>query len=91
MVDIINISTSRRQAPTLKATAAQEGATVRRCLKEAEAQSYEPEPVPDLIQETETAYKAQSPGKLAPFDSAQGALSLPNGHNTTKPRVQGIG
>jgi hypothetical protein len=25
-----------------------------------------------------------SPGELAPFDSAQGALSLPNGHNITK-------
>ncbi|MDO9463000.1 MAG: hypothetical protein Q7J61_04265 [Deltaproteobacteria bacterium] len=32
-----------------------------------------------------------SPGKLAPFDSAQGALSLPNGHNMTKPRIQEIG
>ena len=51
-------------------------------------QSCEPEPVPDLIRGTETAYKAQSPGKSASFDFAQGALSLPNGHHVTKPWIQ---
>jgi hypothetical protein len=44
-----------------------------------------------MSRRTETAYKAQSPGKLAPFDFAQGALSLPNGHNITKPWIQEIG
>jgi hypothetical protein len=44
-----------------------------------------------MSRRTEIAYKAQSPGKLAPFDPAQGALSLPNGHHITKPRIQEIG
>ena len=44
-----------------------------------------------MSRRTEMAYKAKSPGKSAPFDSAQGALSLPNGYNMTKPRVQEIG
>jgi len=44
-----------------------------------------------MSRRTETAYKAQSPGKSAPFDSAQGALSLPNGHNMTKPKVREVG
>jgi hypothetical protein len=38
MVDIIIMSASRRQAPTLKATAAQEGVAVRRYPKESSAQ-----------------------------------------------------
>jgi len=45
----------------------------------------------DLPVKTAEAYKAKSPGKSAPFDAAQGALSLPNGHNITKPRIQEIG
>ena len=44
-----------------------------------------------MSRRTEMAYKAQSRGKLAPFYFAQGALSLPNVHNITKPRVQEIG
>ena len=51
-------------------------------------QSYELEPAPDMIQGTETAYKAKSTGESAPFDPAQGALRLPNGHHITKRRVQ---
>jgi len=38
-----------------------------------------------MSRRTEMAYKAQSPGKVAPFDSAQGALSLPNGHDIPNP------
>jgi len=60
---------------------------VRDRLKEVGVQSYEPKLVLSLSKETEIAYKAKSPGKLAPFNSAQGALSLPNGHNITKPWV----
>jgi len=65
------------------------GVAARRGLKEARVQVSEDSEA--VSRRTETAYKAQSPGKLAPFDSAQGALSLPNGHNITKPRIQEIG
>ena len=40
-----------------------------------------------MSRRTETAYKATSKGKLAPFDSAH-ALSLPNGHDIKKPWIR---
>ena len=48
-------------------------------------------PCKAMSRRTGMAYKAQSPGKLALFGFAQSALSLSNGHNITKPRVQEIG
>ncbi len=71
-----------------------------KCLQTIYLSSYEhinksnsrrQESAPGLIRGTETAYKAQSPGKSAPFDSAQGALSLPKGHHITKPWILEIG
>jgi hypothetical protein len=62
---------------------------VRKGLKEAGVQVSEDSE--SMSRRTEIAYKAKSPGELAPFDTAQGALSLPNGHNMTKPMVREVG
>jgi len=59
------------------AMASQEGIIVRYRLKEAEVQSYEHKPAPDLIRGTEIAYKAEHPGMSQP--------------HMTKPRVLEIG
>ncbi len=40
-------------------------------------QSYKPEPVPNLIRETETAYKAESVGELAQHNKALGSAEEP--------------
>jgi len=54
------------------------GKTVRFCPKEAGAQSDEPEPVLSQAKELETAYKAKSPGKLAPHNKARDSGDMVN-------------